>query len=142
MFIFVYGTLKQGFPNHAVNTGRRVDGTFRTRVSFPLYVVRLHKEDRAPWLIDSPGEGFPVVGQIFEVDSASLQAMDSLEEVGKPTGYVRREIELEAVHQANAPCRAFAYLKQPQQLVECLAREGPFDEYTADLAIGYRLELD
>ncbi len=54
--LFVYGTLKQGFPNHGINTGRRVPGRFRTRKAHPLLVVRLPHEDRAPWLLDQPGQ--------------------------------------------------------------------------------------
>lgn len=137
--VFVYGTLKQGFPNHARNPGRRIDGLYRTRLAFPLYVVRLVNEERAPWLVDSPGLGRPVAGQVFEVDGPTLQAMDAFEEVGRPSGYVRVAIELEAVDVARAPLQAFAYMKPAHQLVECLAVEGPFDEYTAALAVGYRL---
>lgn len=137
--IFVYGTLKQGFPNHALNPGRRVGGTYRTREALPLYVVRLPGEARAPWLVDQPGHGHRVTGQVFEVDAATLQAMDAFEEVGLPTGYVRVEIELEALDAPAPPLRAHAYLKPPHQLADCLAREGPFAEYTLALARGYWL---
>jgi gamma-glutamylaminecyclotransferase len=137
--LFVYGTLKEGFPNHALNTGRRVGGVYRTRLPFPFYVVRLANEDRAPWLVNSPGEGRRVAGQVFEVDSAALQAMDAFEEVGLASGYVRVEVELEVANAANTLLRAHAYMKQAHQLAACLAREGPFDEYTPELAIGYRL---
>jgi gamma-glutamylaminecyclotransferase len=140
--IFVYGTLKEGFPNFPRNVGRRVPGSFRTTLPFPFYVVQLPNEDRAPWLMNSPGQGHQVSGQVFEVDSANLQAMDAFEEVGLPTGYVRVELELEAVGEASMIVRAHAYLKQEHQLVECLAMEGPFEEYTAELAIGYRLEME
>ena len=140
--IFVYGTLKQGFPNHVRNTGLRLPGVFRTRQPFPFYVVRLPNEDRAPWLINSPGQGVPVSGQVFEVDESKLQAMDAFEEVGLPEGYVRIGIELEAVFDSQrAPLHAFAYVKLAHQLADCLAIEGPFAEYTAELAIGYRLDL-
>jgi len=139
--VFVYGTLKEGFPNHGRNAGRRIGGHFRTRQRFPFYVVRLANEDRAPWLIDKPGNGYRVTGQVFEVDSAGLQALDRFEEVGLPTGYVRVPIELEAVDDARPPLRAHVYMKQESQLVECLAREGPFDEYTQALARGYWLDL-
>lgn len=139
--VFVYGTLKEGFPNHARNPGRRVGGHYRTRQAFPLYVVQLANEDRAPWLVDRPGQGMPVTGQVFEVDDATLRAMDAFEEVGRSLGYVRVAVEIEAVGTADAPLHAFAYLKPPQQLVECLAVEGPFGEYTAALSTGYRLVL-
>jgi gamma-glutamylaminecyclotransferase len=137
--LFVYGTLKEGFPNHFLNNGQRVAGIFRTRHAFPLYVVRLPHEDRAPWLVHLPGEGRQVAGHVFEVDETALPAMDASEEVGLPTGYLRVEIELDAGPGEDTPLRAHAYMKHADQLPACLDREGPFPEYTLTLAVGYRL---
>lgn len=139
--VFVYGTLKEGFPNFHLNPGRRVPGAFRTRQPLPFYVVRLPLEDRAPWLVNKPGHGVQVTGQVFEVDAATLQAMDVFEEVGLPTGYVRVDLELEAVDGAGSVLQAHVYMKEEPQMVECLAIEGPFAEYTAELAVGYWLEM-
>ena len=137
--LFVYGTLKQGFPNHHLNGGRRVPGAFRTHLRFPLLVVRLPNEDRAPWLMQQPGTGFQVSGQVFEVDDAALPAIDALEEVGLPTGYVRARILLEDAADPARRLQAHAYLKPPHHLQQCLAQEGPFAEYTLALAHGYWL---
>lgn len=139
-FIFVYGTLKEGFPNFHFNPGRRIPGTYRTRQALPFYVVQLRDEDRAPWLVNKPGQGVQVSGQVFEVDAATLQSMDEFEEVGLPTGYVRVAVELEAVDDAGTVLQAHVYMKEEHQMVECLAVEGPFAEYTEQLAVGYRLE--
>lgn len=136
--LFVYGTLKEGFPNHHLNIGRRVPGLFQTRAARPLLVVRLCQEDRAPWLLDAPGQGFPVRGQVFEIQPEDLVAIDAFEEVGRPTGYVRVELEL-ASAQGEA-VTAFAYVKPPHQLGDCLQVDGPFEEYTAELARGYWLQ--
>ena len=141
MPIFVYGTLKEGFPNFHLNPGQRISGVYRTRQPLPFYVVQLRDEDRAPWLMNKPGHGVQVTGQVFEVDAATLQAMDVFEEVGLPTGYVRVAVELEAVDEAGAVLHAHVYMKEEHQMVECLAIEGPFSEYTAELAVGYRLEM-
>lgn len=138
--VFVYGTLKQGFPNFARNPGRRVGGPYRTREPYPLYVVQLPNEDRAPWLVDSPGAGLPVLGEVFEVEAADLVVMDAFEEVGLPGGYVRTEITLEAVAAPHAVLRAQAYLKPAHQLTAHHRKEGPFGEYTLALARGYRLD--
>jgi gamma-glutamylaminecyclotransferase len=139
--IFVYGTLKEGFPNFPFNLGRRIPGTYRTRQPFLFYVVQLKVEDRAPWLVNNPGQGVQVLGQVFEVDDATLRSMDAFEEVGVPTGYVRLELELESADQGGRVLRAHACMKEQHQLVECLLIEGPFADYTAELAVGYRLEL-
>lgn len=136
--VFVYGTLKEGFPNFALNPGRRLPGAFRTLLPFPFYVVQLPVEDRAPWLVNRPGEGVRVCGQVFEVDDATLLAMDRFEEVGLPTGYVRVALDVE--DETGRALRAHAYMKPPQQLSHCLRIEGPFAEYTTELAEGYRLE--
>ena len=140
--LFVYGTLKHGFPNHHLNAGRRVPGTFVTRQAFPMYVVKLPAEDRAPWLVDLPGQGHRVHGEVYEVDEAALPAIDRLEEVGQPTGYLREAITLEAAHDASQQLQAYAYLKPAHELARCLACEGPFAEYTLQLAQGYYLHQD
>ena len=144
--LFVYGTLKQGFPNFPLNAGRRLQGLYRTRQPFPLYVVQLANEERAPWLMDDAGRGHQVLGQVFEVDYAALAAMDRFEEVGQPTGYVRAEVELEPAGAMDDPAlvlpqavRAQVYLKPVLDLPRCRMVEGPFEEYTLALAQGYRL---
>jgi gamma-glutamylaminecyclotransferase len=82
-----------------------------------------------------------VSGQVFEVDDAMLQSMDTFEEVGALSGYVRLALELESAQLDAGVLRADAYMKEQHQLVECLLIEGPFADYTAELAVGYRLEL-
>lgn len=137
--LFVYGTLKEGFPNDHFNDGRRVPGVYQTKDAFPLWVVKLKNEDRAAWLMNQRGHGFQVRGQVFEVDAASLPAIDELEEVGLPTGYIREIIEVQDVNNPSHCLKAYAYLKPEDHWQLCLAREGPFDEYTLELAQGYWL---
>jgi len=96
--IFVYGTLKEGFANFHVNTGRRIGGVYVTRDRFPLYIVG---DYRIPWLVDRPGDGTHIVGQLFEVDAAGLARMDRLERLGEPGWYTRRLIDV--CEQPGAP---------------------------------------
>jgi gamma-glutamylaminecyclotransferase len=137
--LFVYGTLKEGFPNHHFNTGTRLPGCYKTRLAYPLLVVRLLNEDRAPWLVDQPGQGHQVIGQVFEIAASSLPAIDALEEVGLATGYVREALELQDCAEPGHCMVAYAYLKPAQHLPQCLEWEGPFQEYTQALAEGYWL---
>lgn len=140
--LFVYGTLKEGFPNFARNSGTRLPGVYQTRLAYPLYVVRLPNEDRAPWLVDEPGVGSRVCGQVFRVDATLLQAMDVFEEVGLPTGYVRAQIELNLFGGgAGSTLLAHAYLKPASHLGDCLSLEGPYAEYSLELATGYELRV-
>lgn len=144
MFIrlFVYGTLKQGFPNHHLNRGRRLPGRFVTCQAYPMYVVRLPAEDRAPWLMNLPGQGHCVTGEVYEVDAADLPAIDRLEEVGQPTGYERVNLALRAAEDPSVQLQAQAYLKPAEQWPRCLAHEGPYTEYTPAHALGYYLIQD
>lgn len=50
--VFVFGTLKEGFPNFAVNTGIRLSGNFETEDLYPLYLVG---ERHSPWLVLNAG---------------------------------------------------------------------------------------
>ena len=76
--IFVFGTLKEGFCNFHVNRGRRVGGAFVTLEPHSLYILGPR---HLPWLVQQPGLGHRVVGQLFEVDDHTLAEMDRLERV-------------------------------------------------------------
>jgi gamma-glutamylaminecyclotransferase len=132
--VFVFGTLKEGFPNFATNQGVRVAGSFRTCAAYPLYLVG---ERYVPWLVNSPGTGMRVSGEIFRVDGAALAVMDKLEGVGEADGYRREVLEVEG---GDSPglVLAFAYLKPPGQLVLSEVRAGPLEEYKHEHATLYR----
>jgi gamma-glutamylaminecyclotransferase len=138
--VFVFGTLKQGFPNFAVNRGRRVGELFRTLDRHPLLLVG---ERHVPWLIDSPGVGERVAGEVYEVDAATLAAMDELEGVGRPHGYHRRALRVQSAGAGDDAVLAVqAYLKRPDQLHEPEVRAGPLADYTLEHAALYRRRDD
>ncbi|MDM0052439.1 gamma-glutamylcyclotransferase [Variovorax sp. J22R115] len=134
--VFVFGTLKEGFPNSAVNTGVRVPGRFVTENRYPFYLVG---ERRSPWVLNSPGHGLHVEGQLFEVTDAGLEQMDSLERIGEPDGYERVRVP---VREADAPSadtvETFIYLKNPALLRPEDVRAGPLGSYTEEHASLYR----
>ena len=130
--VFVFGTLKEGFPNFAVNRGTRLPGRFLTRDRFPLYLVG---ERHVPWLFDQRGEGERVAGEVYEVDDAALDAMDRLERVKEADGYRRAAILVEV---PGATFDAFAYLKPMAQFDPAAVRAGPLAEYTLEHARLYR----
>lgn len=134
--VFVFGTLKEGFPNFPTNRGTRVAGDFMTVDRYPLYLVG---ERFSPWLINAVGEGERVVGQVFAVDEAALTAMDELERVTEPDGYRRVMLEVEALQDGGATCRrVHAYVKPREQFTVSDVRRGPLREYTREHAALYR----
>ena len=134
--VFVFGTLKSGFPNFAINRGRRVGTAFRTLDRHPLLLMG---ERHVPWMIDSPGLGERVAGELYEVDADALAAMDELEGIGQPDGYHRKALRVQAATAGDdTVVLAQVYMKHPEQVVEADVRLGPLAEYTLAHAALYR----
>lgn len=133
-FVFVFGTLKEGFPNFGINRGVRVQGTFATCEAYPLYLVG---ERHSPWMLDARGTGLHVRGQVFRVDADTLAAMDRLERIDAPDGYRRVRFEVEALG-SSVRQDVFVYLKPAGQLDPAQVRLGPLAEYTQAHAALYR----
>jgi len=132
--IFVYGTLKEGYPNHHHNVGVRKTGTFRTVEQFPLV---LNGQRNSPCLIYSPGEGYPVRGEVYRVDDEGLALMDKLERIEAPDGYHRRQISVTTETQLPlGVVTVYAYLENTDSVSDI--RQGPFHEYTLEHASLYR----
>jgi gamma-glutamylaminecyclotransferase len=107
--VFVYGTLKRGYPNFDGNMdAARFVGDFRTCERYPLVVG-------GPWcsvyLLDEPGQGHQVRGEVFEIDDEALKVLDRLEATHLPDGYRRVECATEALDGAETS-RAWVYLRQ------------------------------
>ena len=84
-----------------------------------------------PWLIDAAGEGERVVGQVFEVDEATLAAMDVLERTTEEDGYRRVMLEVEPLKDGRrATFCVHVYIKPREQFARADARLGPLPEYT------------
>ena len=110
--VFVFGTLKEGFPNFTRNKGVRYGNVFQTKCSFPLYLIG---ERFSPWLVLEPGTGFPVIGQVFEVDDDALASMDVLERIHEPDGY-RRILTKVVCTTSREELNVFVYGKPPEML--------------------------
>lgn len=132
--LFVYGSLKEGYPNAHVNRGRRLPGEYRTAMPYPMHLV----ESVLPCLFLAPGKGLPVKGQLFEVDDADLAAMDALERIGEPGGYQRVAIDVVPLDVPERPVQAFVYVQDPALLEREGPHPGPIDEYTPEHAKALR----
>lgn len=84
--MFVYGTLKRGGEYEWVmlKAGGRYLGRAQLTTPYPLIL------DRYPCLLDEPGKGFKVTGEVYQVEQSSgWQHLDWLE--GHPQEYLRRK---------------------------------------------------
>lgn len=123
--VFVYGTLKRGQPNHdAIATFAEFVGVFQTREPFPLVVGG---QWFSPYLIDEPGEGYLVSGEVFSVNSEGLEQMDVLEGTHVPGGYRRARIDVECPQRRLV---AWTYFKD-RAAIDGIASD-PMDQYRLD----------
>ena len=86
--LFVYGTLKRGYTNWQRYLGiaeshgaAHFVGSAETVEAFPM-VIRpegMAPATRAPVLMDVPGTGEVICGEVFRVNDRCLEAMDILE---------------------------------------------------------------
>jgi gamma-glutamylaminecyclotransferase len=134
--VFVYGTLKEGFPNFGKNIGTRIPGMFVTRDRYPLYLVG---ERHSPWMVNTPGEGKRVVGEVFKVTPEILDRLDILQRVSAPDGYDRVQIAVRSEStEPEVDLLVHAYLKHPRNLAGAVIIAGPLSEYTLEHAALYQ----
>lgn len=115
--IFVYGTLKRGQPNHyrmVDSSNGKVEflATACTTQKYPLLIATLHN---IPFLLNIPGNGHRIQGEIYRVDEQMLKFLDAFEAV--PTMYQRTRIMLEVMEvvkdlKAGSTREAYVYSTQ------------------------------
>ncbi|XP_070786897.1 gamma-glutamylaminecyclotransferase B-like [Enoplosus armatus] len=93
--VFVYGTLKKGQPNYyrmfdSANGKAEFLASARTTQKYPLVIANKYN---IPFLLNIPGQGHRVQGEIYKVDDQMLQFLDAFE--GVPTMYQRTLVKLE-----------------------------------------------
>lgn len=105
--ILAVGTLKRGFPLHEQGlSGARYLGDYRTRSCYPMLIAGPWF---APMVLNEPGTGRQITGELYEVDDSALSILDRLESVGE-AGNFREIVEAEPV--AGGPTvSAFVYMK-------------------------------
>ncbi len=87
--LFVFGTLKSGFANHRAGQGERVATDVSTTRRYPLRIVGRYK---IPWLLDRPGQGWRIAGELYRVDHPALSRLDRLEGVDRPGWFIRGRV--------------------------------------------------
>ncbi len=138
--VFVYGTLKEGFANFGVNRGQRVPGRFVTELALPMFIVGAQQ---VPWLVNRPGEGEPVRGELYRVDAAVLADMDRLEQIDEEGWYRREAIRVRALDAHGAAgtgplIEAFVYFGDPARVARDTVHAGPLAEFLPEHDRRYR----
>ncbi|KAI3471316.1 hypothetical protein Pfo_027979 [Paulownia fortunei] len=139
--IFTYGTLKQGFSNHPLLQDMMATGdatflgSYRTLHRLPLVCGPY----RVPFLLNLPGRGHRVSGELYAVSPTALAKMDELE--GVSGGHYERlpieiEIELQGDEKAASVEAYYAHRSYAEALWKRNGEEG-YNCYTEKVARGY-----
>lgn len=109
--VFVYGTLKVDEPNQHWLTKKEngsaiLLGQAITTEKYPLVIASRYN---IPFLLDKPGVGKVVTGEIYEIDDKMLKNLDILEDY--PAWYIRekRNFELKS-GMVSSKVTAWVYL--------------------------------
>ena len=135
--IFSYGTLKRGFQNYNLMQSLIGDndavfmGAHVTRNSYPLVCG----PNGIPFLINLPGSGHRVTGELYSVSTRGLARVDELE--GTIAGhYERLPIQIENQVDLVEAEAYYAHRSFGEELWERNGREG-LSEYTEREASGF-----
>lgn len=121
--VFVYGTLKRGFPNHHYMSGATFLAEARTVAAYPLVVGNTWF---TPYLLPEKGEGHQVAGELWDVPEAMMPALDQLESTHLPNGYRRHLIEVLPAG-AGEPVEAWTYFRERRYIT--VIHTGDLDDY-------------
>jgi len=105
-WVFVYGTLKRGYPNHPLLHHAIFEGCYVTIERYPLIIGGPHF---TPFLLSRTGVGKHVRGEVYRVDDEELAMLDVLENVGE--NYHRERTLVRALADPNFILEVFVYLK-------------------------------
>jgi gamma-glutamylaminecyclotransferase len=124
--VFVYGTLKRGFPNYDESLyGSCYCGIGKSVDTYPLLIAG---KFYSPVLVAEKGSGLNVSGELYDVGSEILCALDRLEGVGETWGYYRINIEIR--QESGSVVSATTYVKNSEDLGPI--HSGPLSSYEID----------
>lgn len=133
--IFVFGTLKKGFPNFYLNNGIKQAGQYITEQNYLFYLIG---DRHTPCVYFDKNRGVPIQGELYHVNKKQLAVLDELERIHKPDGYVRTLVNIKNQQLSKQTIDAFIYLKMADQINQNEIKLGPIDCYTTEYTKLYR----
>ena len=126
--VFVYGTLKRGYPNNPMLEGCEFLGEAVTVVTYKAITVSADKMVGTSFPVIMPDpSGKPVAGELYTVDDATLARLDQLEREGRSYDRVMIDATLPLSNGERLTAQAFIYVGRKDRFGEIFAR-GPLYE--------------
>jgi len=111
MIVFVYGSLKQNGKLHSYLKNSVFLGYASTCKKYPMIIS---KKGWYPYLIEKPGEGYFIKGEVYKVSAKTLKLLDRVEEA--PNYYYRKKT---CVKIGNKKIKAWVYfVKKPPKFTK------------------------
>ncbi|CAM0878247.1 unnamed protein product [Alopecurus aequalis] len=143
--VFTYGTLKRGFSNHALlqDLSLAGDATFAGAAATAAPLPLVCGPYRVPFLLNLPGSGQRVKGELYSVTARGLARLDELEGVSRGH-YERLPVEVVLTEEREQVEGAVAYYAHRGYAAEMWARSGQRGqaEYSPAVAAGYVRRVD
>jgi gamma-glutamylaminecyclotransferase len=122
--VFVYGTLKRGYPNNPLLEGSEFLGEAVTVLTYNAITVPA--DNSFPLIMPDP-RGKPVAGEIYTVDDATLARLDRLEREGRSYDRVMIDATMPLSNGERLTIQTFIYVGREDRFGEMFAR-GPHYE--------------
>ena len=120
--LFVYGTLKRDYSNHALLAAAHFVGEAATTEMYGFYLgpdEYAPGEPKIPYLLANPKAGDAAVqvrGEVWEVDSSTLAQLDELE--GHPDWYQRKTITVNLASEESVSAFTYFLFKASKGLLQ------------------------
>ena len=126
--VFVYGTLKRGYPNSPLLEGSEFVGEAVTVLTYKAVTIPAYGTagTNFPVIMPDPG-GKPVAGELYTVDDVTLARLDQLEREGRAYDRVMIDARLSLSNGGRLIIQAFIYVGREDRFGGIFAR-GPLYE--------------
>ena len=126
MYLFVYGSLRRGFPNHFLLEKSIYMGTYSTVDKYHM-IGQVSKS--FPYVVDSETEfddanPTHIIGELYDIEADVLQDLDELE--GHPDFYTRRTVQV-ADESREHTYSAYVYILENPGIIRGLKNNSRFE---------------